>query len=147
MPNLAQKYDPADASDYIIKMMPDDLYEAGQRVKFSAKVDGRYLDLKYLIRMCAAEVFEKQDAAPPKPVLSPPTCSVATRSSSSPCESAQACSCRAAVSPSPASAAAAAATRRGAQSVLIRMARASLTRTTINHRRHRSISTRIGGGT
>eukprot|EP00966_Prymnesium_polylepis_P309144 7144253-Prymnesium_polylepis.1 len=48
-------------------MMPNELYEAGQRVEFSAKVDGRYLNHKYLIRMCAAEVFNKQDAPPPKP--------------------------------------------------------------------------------
>eukprot|EP00966_Prymnesium_polylepis_P136619 3156743-Prymnesium_polylepis.1 len=68
-PTLAQKYEAPDASEYIINMMPDELYEAGQRVKFSSKVDGRYLDHKHLIRMCAAEVFKKQDAAPPRPVF------------------------------------------------------------------------------
>ena len=69
MPNLAQKYEAADASEYILKLMPDELYEAGQRVKFSARVDGRYLDHKYLIRMCSEEVFLKQKAAPPQPTF------------------------------------------------------------------------------
>eukprot|EP00966_Prymnesium_polylepis_P212111 4913085-Prymnesium_polylepis.1 len=49
--------------------MPDDLYEAGQRVKFSARVDGRYLDHKYLIRMCGEEVFLKPKASPPQPTF------------------------------------------------------------------------------
>jgi hypothetical protein len=69
MPNLAQKYEAADASEYILKLMADDLYKAGQRVKFSARVDGRYLDHKYLIRMCGEEVFLKQKASPPQPTF------------------------------------------------------------------------------
>eukprot|EP00966_Prymnesium_polylepis_P017943 414075-Prymnesium_polylepis.1 len=69
MPNLAQKYEPGDAAEYILKLMPNELYEAGQRVKFSARVDGRYHDHKYLIRMCGEEVFQKQKAAPPQPTF------------------------------------------------------------------------------
>ena len=57
MPNLTQKYEAADASEYILKLMPDELYEAGQPVKFLARVDGRYLDHKYLIRVCGEEVI------------------------------------------------------------------------------------------
>ena len=64
---MAQKYEPHDAAEYILKLMPDELYEAGKRVKFSAKMAGRYLDLRYLVRLCSAEVFQKQKAAAPKP--------------------------------------------------------------------------------
>eukprot|EP00966_Prymnesium_polylepis_P005158 118963-Prymnesium_polylepis.1 len=69
MPNLAQKYDPADASEYIIKMMPDDLYEAGQRVKFSAKVDGRYPDHKYLSACVLQKSSTNRTLLHPIPVL------------------------------------------------------------------------------
>ena len=31
MPNLAQKFEASDASEYILALMPDELYEAGQR--------------------------------------------------------------------------------------------------------------------
>ena len=65
MPHLAQKFEPVDAAEYILKLMPKELYEAGQRVKFASKVSGRFLDLKYLMRLCATEVFQKQKAAPP----------------------------------------------------------------------------------
>ena len=43
MPNLPQKFEPHDAAEYILKMMPDELYEAGQRVKLSCCPDGRAL--------------------------------------------------------------------------------------------------------
>eukprot|EP00966_Prymnesium_polylepis_P025202 581368-Prymnesium_polylepis.3 len=46
--------------------MPDELYEAGQRVKFAARMDGRYTDLNYLIRLCSNEVFQKQKGSQPK---------------------------------------------------------------------------------
>ena len=69
MPNLAQKYEPTDAAEYILRMMPPELYEAGERIKFSAKMSGKYLDLKYLIRLCGAEVFKKQEGGAPKPAL------------------------------------------------------------------------------
>mmetsp|Transcript_10856 Transcript_10856/g.24987 ORF Transcript_10856/g.24987 Transcript_10856/m.24987 type:complete len:375 (-) Transcript_10856:417-1541(-) len=69
MPNLAQKYEPADAAEYILKMMPPGLYEAGQRIKFSLKTEGRFTDLKYLIRQCATEVFQKQKGSVPKPTF------------------------------------------------------------------------------
>ena len=69
MPNLAQKFEPNDAAEYILKMMPDELYEAGQRVKFAARMDGRFTDLKYLIRLCSNEVFQKQKGTAPKPTF------------------------------------------------------------------------------
>ena len=65
LPNLAQKHEPADAAEYILKLLPKELYEAGQRVKFATKLDGHFLDLKYLIRACSTEVFQKQRRAPP----------------------------------------------------------------------------------
>ena len=49
--------------------MPEELYEAGQRVKFSAKMVGRFLDHKYLIRLCGEEVFKKQKAAGQQPTF------------------------------------------------------------------------------
>ena len=67
MPNLAQKYEPHDAAEYILKLIPDELCEAGQRVKFSAEMARRYLDLRHLVRPCSTEVFQKQKAAAPKP--------------------------------------------------------------------------------
>eukprot|EP00966_Prymnesium_polylepis_P165971 3836494-Prymnesium_polylepis.1 len=49
--------------------MPDELYEAGQRVKFSSKMGNRFLDHKYLIRLCGEEVFKKQKASGPQPTF------------------------------------------------------------------------------
>ena len=69
MPNLARKFDPDDAAEYILNLMPPELYEASQRIKFSAKMVGRFLDLKYLIRLCSAEVFKKQKGSAPKPTF------------------------------------------------------------------------------
>ena len=69
MPNLAQKFEANDASEYILALMPEELYEAGQRVKFSAKMVGRFLDHKYLIRLCGEEVFKKQKASGPQPTF------------------------------------------------------------------------------
>ena len=43
--------------------------EAGERVIFMAKMEGRFTDLKYLIRMCGADVFKKQSGGAPKPVF------------------------------------------------------------------------------
>eukprot|EP00966_Prymnesium_polylepis_P027831 643015-Prymnesium_polylepis.2 len=43
--------------------MPDELYEAGQRVKFAARMDGRFTDLKYLIRLCSNEVYFRSKRA------------------------------------------------------------------------------------
>ena len=67
MPNLPQKYEPEDASEYLLNLMPPDLYEAGERLKFAARLAGRWHDLQYLIRMCGQEVFRKQSGAAPKP--------------------------------------------------------------------------------
>ena len=50
-------------SEYILALMP------GQRVKFSAKMVGRFLDHKYLIRLCGEEVFKKQKAAGQQPLF------------------------------------------------------------------------------
>ena len=69
MPNLAQPYGDVDASEYILKLLPKELYEAGQRVKFSAKMAGRFTDHKYLIRLLYTEVFNKQKASPPQPTF------------------------------------------------------------------------------
>ena len=49
--------------------MPEELYEAGQRVKLSAKMVGHFLDHKYLIRLCGEEVFKKQKAAGQPPTF------------------------------------------------------------------------------
>ena len=59
MPHLAQKFEPLDAAEYVIGLMPPGLYEAGQRVKFTARGEGKCLDLQYLARLCRQEVFEK----------------------------------------------------------------------------------------
>ena len=69
MPNLAQKFEPHDAAEYILKLMPAGLHEAGQRIKFQTKSAGRFTDLMYLIRLCGSEVFEKQRAAAPAPTF------------------------------------------------------------------------------
>ena len=69
MPNLAQKFTLPDAAEYVIDLMPPELYEAGRRVRFDARAEGRLLDLQYLIRQCGSEVFRKQKGSAPKPVL------------------------------------------------------------------------------
>ena len=64
MPNLAQKYEPADAGEYLIDLMPLRLAPDKRRLKAELIRNGLISDLREVQRQCSAIVFEDQDYEP-----------------------------------------------------------------------------------
>ena len=64
MPNLAQKYEPADAGEYLIDLMPLRLAPDKRRLKAELNRNGLITDLREVQRQCSAIVFEDQDYEP-----------------------------------------------------------------------------------
>jgi len=60
MPNLAQKYEPADAGEYIIDLMPNRLAPDKRRLKDQLHASGVITNLREVMRLCSAVVFEDQ---------------------------------------------------------------------------------------
>ena len=69
MPNLAQKYDPEDAGDYIIDLMPKSLRESGRRIREGLVRTGKLTDHVYVVRVCRTMVAEEQASAKIQPTM------------------------------------------------------------------------------
>ena len=69
MPNLAQKYDPNDAGDYLIDLMPKNLRETGRRIREKLMREGRLADHMHVVRVCREMVAEEQATAKTQPTL------------------------------------------------------------------------------
>ena len=51
-PNLARRYDPVDAADFIIDLLPSGLAESGRRIKKDMTRDGNFTDLMAVAKEC-----------------------------------------------------------------------------------------------
>ena len=68
-PNLAQGYSEADATQYLIDLMPKELREGGRRIKAALHAEGKYLDHMHVVRQCRGLVREEQKTAAPQPAF------------------------------------------------------------------------------